>query len=63
MLALLFTITESDSDAEADMSPHTADSMEHNIIEKVLEMTTISNTGQSAAVSQGISSINVKETK
>ena len=57
MLALLFTITESDSDAEADMSPHTADSEE--LIEKVLEMTAVSDIGQSAAVSQGISSINV----
>ena len=57
MLALLFTITESDSDAEADMSPHTADSEE--LTEKVLEMTTISDIGQLAAVSQGISSINV----
>ena len=40
MLALFFTITESDSDTEADMSPHTADSEE-----KVLEMTTVSDIG------------------
>lgn len=47
---------ESDSDAD-DVSPHTCTEESEELIEKILEMITVSDIGQLAAVSQGILSL------